>query len=208
MIKYQSFQYIYPPRPKNAVPVSDLSMWDNNMMVGQPKINGSNCTIYTNGKDCYVFNRHNQRLSGFDISKSEILNLHNCNGWMVINGEYTNKSKKDHTNQVLDKKFCIFDILVYDSQYLIGNTFKQRIDLISQLYGTAKDYMSQVSDNIFILKNYYSNFDEVYHQLVDIDIVEGLVLKRLNAKLEIGSVENNNSKSQIKVRKPTKNYKF
>jgi hypothetical protein len=68
--------------------------------------------------------------------------------------------------------------------------------------------MSQVSDNIFILKNYYSNFDEVYHQLVDIDIVEGLVLKRLNAKLEIGSVENNNSKSQIKVRKPTKNYKF
>jgi hypothetical protein len=38
--------------------------------------------------------------------------------------------------------------------------------------------------------------------------VEGLVLKRKNAKLEVGTSENNNSKSQIKARKPTKNYKF
>jgi hypothetical protein len=39
-------------------------------------------------------------------------------------------------------------------------------------------------------------------------MIEGVVLKRKNAKLEIGNTENNNYKSQIKSRKVTKNYKF
>ena len=39
-------------------------------------------------------------------------------------------------------------------------------------------------------------------------MVEGLVLKRKNARLEIGNTELNNIKSQVKCRKPTKNYKF
>jgi len=39
-------------------------------------------------------------------------------------------------------------------------------------------------------------------------MIEGLVMKRRNAKLEIGNTENNNTKSQLKARKPTKLYKF
>jgi hypothetical protein len=35
-----------------------------------------------------------------------------------------------------------------------------------------------------------------------------LVLKRSSAKLEVGNTENNNTKSQLKARKPTKNYKY
>jgi hypothetical protein len=39
-------------------------------------------------------------------------------------------------------------------------------------------------------------------------MIEGLVMKRMNAKLELGTSENNNTKSQLKSRKPTKNYKY
>ena len=39
-------------------------------------------------------------------------------------------------------------------------------------------------------------------------MIEGLVLKRSNAKLELGTSELNNTKSQIKIRKSTKNYKY
>jgi hypothetical protein len=39
-------------------------------------------------------------------------------------------------------------------------------------------------------------------------MIEGVVMKRCNAKLEVGSSELNNSKSQIKCRKSTKNYKY
>lgn len=208
MINYQSFQYIFPPRPKNPIPTTDLKMWDNSMMIGQPKINGSNCTIYTDGKNIYVYNRHGQRMTGFDIPKNEILNLHRGKGWWVLNGEFTNKSKKDHTGQTFSNKFCLFDILVKDNQYLIGSTFQQRVDIMDNLYGQSDDYLGVIGENIYRVKTYYKDFVNVYNDLVDIDLVEGLVLKRKSAKLEIGSSENNNSKSQIKVRKPTKNYKF
>jgi len=39
-------------------------------------------------------------------------------------------------------------------------------------------------------------------------MLEGLVMKRKNAKLELGTSENNNIKSQLKSRKPTLNYKY
>jgi hypothetical protein len=208
MIDYQSFQYIYPPRPKNAIPHNDLKMWDNGTMIAQPKINGSNCTIYTNGKDVYTFNRHGQRMSNFDINNQEILSLYKGKGWLVLNGEYTNKSKVDHNNESFQNKFCLFDVLVYDSKYLIGETFQNRVELIKSLFGDGDSYINQFSDNFFLIKSYSNDFLKLYNELTKIDLVEGLVLKRKNAKLEVGTSENNNSKSQIKARKPTKNYKF
>ena len=39
-------------------------------------------------------------------------------------------------------------------------------------------------------------------------MIEGLVMKRKNAKLELGTTENNNAKSMVKARKATKSYKF
>jgi ATP-dependent DNA ligase len=208
MIKYESFQYIFPPRPKNPIQIKDISMWDNDMMVAQSKMNGSNCTIYMNGQNVYVYNRHGQRMSNFDIDSKEISNLYNGKGWMVLNGEYLNKSKKNEFGETFNHKFCVFDILVYDGNYLIGKTFQERIELLDGFYGKPENYLSSISQNVFRIKSYYSDFENLYNSLVGIDMVEGLVLKRKSAKLEVGSTENNNTKSQIKVRKATKNYKY
>jgi hypothetical protein len=177
-------------------------------MLAQPKINGSNCTIYTNGDSVLVYNRHNQRMSGFDIDKSEILKLYKGKGWWVFNGEYTNKGKKDRGGESFQNKFCLFDILVMDDKYLLGTTFSHRVDLIKNLYGSSNDYLTPFSQNVHIVNSYFNDFSNIYQEFVGIDMVEGLVLKRKNAKLEIGASENNNTKSQVKARKPTKNYKF
>ena len=110
-MKYLNYQYIYPPRPKNAVNPGDLDMFDNNSMVGQCKLNGSNATIYTNGQKIIVMNRHGQRLTNIKVSDSEILSLYRGNGgWMVLNCEYLNKSKKNEFNETFNNKFCIFHI--------------------------------------------------------------------------------------------------
>ena len=183
-------------------------MWDNEMMVAQPKLNGSNCTIYMNGQNFYVYNRHGQRMTGFDIDSKEISNLYKGKGWMVLNGEYMNKSKIGENRNVFNHKFCIFDILVYDGNYLIGKTFQERINLLDGFYGKSDSYLTQVSENIFKIETFYTSFQEKWEELIKIDMVEGLVLKRKSAKLEVGSTENNNTKSQIKVRKATKNYKY
>jgi hypothetical protein len=208
MIDYVSFQYIYPPRPKNPIPVSDLDIWDNNLMIAQPKINGSNCTIYLNGKDMWVFNRHGQRLTGFSIEKEEIYKMYDGQGWMVLNGEYTNKGKLDENKNSFTNKFCLFDILVKDSKHLIGKTFQERINLIENRFGKSENYLNQISENLYSMNSYINDFKNHFDNLTKIDMVEGLVLKRKSARLEVGSTELNNYKSQIKVRKPTKNYKF
>ncbi len=213
MMNYDSYRYIYPPRPKNAIPSDELSVWDNDTLIGQPKLNGSNCVIFTNGERFRVMNRHDQTLTNFRINTDEILNIYKCKKgeWMAINGEYMNKSKMDESGKVFNHKFVIFDILVQDSKYLVGSTFEDRILLMDDLYNTKdsdKDYLYEISENIYRVKSYNNNFKFIFDKLTPIDMIEGLVMKRKNAKLELGSTENNNIKSQIKCRKATKNYKY
>jgi hypothetical protein len=207
---YKNFKYIYPPRPKNAVSPEDLEFWDNDSLIAQPKLNGSNCLIFTNGDSHFIMNRHKQRLSGFKLS-DQINDIYKGDDWMILNGEYLNKSKSDENNEVFNHKFVIFDILAYNGEYLVGSTFSERIDLLDDLYGfddSERDYLYKISDNFYRVKSYNTGFKKIFDDLTPIDMIEGLVMKRKNAKLEIGATELNNVKSQLKCRKPTRNYKY
>ena len=211
-MKYENYSYIYPPRPRNAIMSIDLDTFDNFNMIAQVKMNGSNCTIYTNGEKHIVMNRHNGRLTNFRLTDEEIKSIYRGNGeWLVINGEYMNKSKSDEKRQVFNHKFVIFDILVLDGDSLVGKTFEERVILLDKLYGTKdceKPYLYGISENIYRVKSYTSNFLDLYNDLVEIDMIEGLVLKRKSARLEAGTSELNNVRSQIKCRKPTRNYRY
>lgn len=212
MAKYKNFKYIYPPRPKNAIPPEDLDFWDNGSLIAQPKLNGSNCVIFTDGDDFFVMNRHKQRLTNFKIDNSELSKIYRGNGeWMIINGEYMNKSKNDENCDVFNHKLVIFDILAYNGEYLVGSTFSERVNLLNDIYGevdSEKNYLYSISDNIYRVKSYSGGFNEIFNNFIEVDMLEGLVMKRANAKLEIGTSELNNVKSQLKCRKPTKNYKY
>lgn len=211
-MKYSNYRYIYPPRPKNAIPSSDLNSYDNGTMLAQPKLDGSNCLIFTDGKTVKMMNRHSQPITRFEIPTEEILSLYKgSGGWTVINGEYMNKSKRDETGNTFNHKFVIFDILVNDGDYLIGKTFDQRVKILDEMFDTIeseKQYLYSISANVFRVKTYTERFLDNFERLVRIDMVEGLVMKRKNARLEIGNTELNNVNSQLKSRKPTKNYKY
>ena len=212
MPKYVTYRYIYPPRPKNAIPDTELNFWDNESLIAQPKLNGSNCLIFTNGDKFVVMNRHNQRLTNFRLTDSEVKELYRGNGgWLILNGEYLNKNKMDETSQPFNHKFVIFDILAFDGDYLVGKTFEERVQLLDNLYdqrNCEKEYLFGISENVYRVKSYLTGFNELYNKLTPIDMIEGLVMKRRNARLEVGSSEMNNVKSQIKCRKATKNYKY
>jgi hypothetical protein len=191
----------------------ELNFWDNGNLLGQPKLNGSNTSIYTNGIKTMVMNRHNQRLTNFELPQDELKSLHRGNEgeWLMLNCEYLNKSKQDERSVTFNHKLIIFDILVFKSEYLVGSSFSERITLLDELYGTKdseKPYLYSISDNVYRVKTYDKDFKRIFDDLTKIDMVEGLVLKRASAKLEIGNTENNNTKSQLKARKPTKNYRY
>lgn len=212
MVKYKNFKYIYPPRPRNAVNPKDLDFWDNGSLIAQPKLNGSNCVIFTDGEDFFVMNRHRQRLTNFKIDNSELSKIYRGNGeWMIINGEYMNKSKSDENSNIFNHKLVIFDILAYNGEYLVGSTFLERVNLLNDIYGkddSEKGYLYSISNNIYRVKSYYNSFNDIFNDFIKVDMLEGLVMKRCNAKLEIGTSELNNVKTQLKCRKPTKNYKY
>lgn len=211
MAKYLNYRYIFPPRPKNAIPDTELEFWDNGSLIAQPKLNGSNCVIFTNGEKTIVMNRHNQRLTNFNISDNEIKDIYRGEGWMILNGEYMNKSKSDENNQVFNHKLVIFDILGFNGEYLVGKTFEERVLLLDEIYGQVdsdKEYLFKVTENVYRVKSYTTDFKNIFDKLTPIDMIEGLVMKRKNARLELGTSENNNTKSQLKCRKATKNYKY
>ena len=212
-MKYLNYRYIYPTRPKNAISPDDLKFWDDtNSMIAQCKLNGSNATIYTNGQKVVVMNRHGQRLTNVNVDNSEILSLYKgTGGWTILNGEYMNKSKIDENGNTFNHKIVIFDILCYDGDYLVGKTFEERVALLDDLYGQKsceKEYLFGISENVYRVKSYLNGFKDLFDKLTKIDMLEGLVLKRSNAKLELGTSELNNFRSQIKCRKVTRNYKY
>ena len=205
-------KFIYQPRPKNMIESNDLSSYDDGSMISQIKSNGSNCVLSTNGKDHRVMNRHGQRLTNFQLTDDEIKSIYRGNGgWVVINAEYLNKNKLGDNNIPFNHKLIIFDILVYDDDYLVGRTFEDRILLLDELYGkidSEKEYLYKISDNVYRVKSYESEFKALFDKYTPIDFVEGLVLKRKKAKLEVSSGPENNWRSQVKCRKPTKNYRY
>lgn len=213
---YNNFRYIYPCRPANAISPEDLNFWDNRTMKSQLKVNGSNTLIFTNGETLRVMGRHNQNLTNFQISRDEIIEnlyrpLNIKGGWLVLNGETLNKSKRDERGIIFNQKLIIFDILVLDSDYLIGKTFEERIDMLDNIYGqnsSDKEYFYGISDNIYHSKSYDSGFKNIFDNYTKIEMIEGLVMKRKNAKLEVAIGEKNNWRSQIKCRKPEKNYRY
>ena len=128
---------------------------------------------------------------------------------MVINGEYLNKNKNDETGNPFNHKLLIFDILVYDSDYLLGRSFLDRQFILDDLYGKkecVKEYLYQISENIYRVKTYETGFDKLYNKYSKIDMIEGLVLKRKTGKLEIGT-EPCKSK-MVKFRKKCNHFLF
>jgi ATP-dependent DNA ligase len=138
---------------------------------------------------------------------------------MVLCGEFLNKNKLGEDNKPFNLKFVIWDIIVYNGEYLIGKTLLERLTLLEELYPCTKMIVNKkletfkhlcftLHKNIYKSPFYAGNFEKIYQSIVQTDLYEGLVLKRKNAKLSFGLKEKNNNEWQIKCRKPTKNYDF
>jgi len=203
-------KYIYPPRPENKIPRANLNKFDNGEFMAEPKFNGSCCEIYVD-EPISVMNRHNESLSNFKIKDDEIMDILNIGeGKNVFCGEYMNKSKKDKNGNIFNHKFVIFDIIVLNDVHLLGTTFIERYEMLKKMFNfiDEDEFTYKITDNLFLTKMYEDNFCELWDEFIKTDMIEGFVLKRKNAKLEPGVREKNNTLSQIKCRKETKNYSY
>jgi len=195
----------YPPRAENLILANTLPSFEKAGFVAQPKLNGSNATLYFDGQNANrITNRHKEPFKVRPILEG----LHELYYRpMVLNGEWMNKG-----NPQFKDKFVIFDLLGIDGVSLVGSTFEARLSLLDQIFGPAytnvpTNPVRHLYGNIYRVNTYESDFKATYEELIKVDWMEGLVLKRLNGKLGPGTRESNNSGWQIKVRKPNNSYK-
>jgi hypothetical protein len=217
--EYTDYRYIYPPRAECKIKPSSLPVFDNLSFFAQPKYNGCCVVVFIDpeGK-FYIRDRENGILT---LQRPIHYNhLVDPGHWTVFAGEYLNKNKKGEDGNPFNHKFIIWDILVYKSKWLIGSSFEERYDLLKGMYGQYSSkllfnelwvfnhlFITDVKD-VFLAPCYSSDFANLYTDIIKTDLYEGLVLKRRNAKLEIGLNSSNNSLWQLKCRKETKSYSF
>jgi len=213
---YSNYRYIYPPRPERKIPKSELKEYDkggffDGEFLAEPKFNGSCGPLFFSKDEFIPMNRHKDKLTTFKLQPSEFRNLFPNEKWNVIVGEYMNKSKKDDSNKVFNHKFVIFDILVINGDYMLGKTFEQRWNMLYDMFKDQiigeNEYSYQITENIWLVKVFYTDFESIWEKLTKIDMIEGLVLKKRNFGLEPGISEKNNT-AQVKIRKPTLNYQY
>ena len=186
--EYSKFRYLYPPRPETKAPVEMLQTLEDMGFIAQPKLNGSCAVLFTNGKEVIFWNRHKKAFAKHQMNIDELRSLHRGKGWVVICGEYMNKSQKDVKGKTFNHKFVIFDIIVFNGKMLVGTTMKERILLLNQ-HWNLKEYdkwIMRISDNVFMVNSFSGDFEERWKEIVKIDMYEGFVFKKMNSKLEPG----------------------
>lgn len=207
---YPSFRYIYPPRPETKSPPSGLPTYERMGFVAQPKLNGSCAVLFLDGKSSRMMGRHNNVFAREIIDPEHLKRLHRGNGWLVLVGEYMNKSQKDSRGKVLNG-FVIFDVLVHNGKHLHGTTFLDRQRLLDTLFPSASDhddFIENVSPSVYRAKNFSANFSELWKKAVKVEMIEGFVLKRASGVLDQGFKSSNNTGWQVKIRRSSKNYSY
>ena len=216
---YDSFKYLYPPRPEYKIPAGELAKYDNGKYIAQPKYNGSACMVFTNGSETHIYNRHKQLLH--NVSPSiEFAKLAPTSDWYAFAGEYLNKGKLGENGIKERDKYIIWDVIVWKGRHLVGETLEQRLALLEMAYPCNKGmiHVDKIElyqhicctafKGIYKAPVYTENFNALYSSIVKTDLYEGLVLKKIDSKLSFSFQEKNNTDWQVKCRKETKLYSF
>ena len=219
-MKYDQYKYLFPPRPVNRISTDQIEKYDNGEYVAEVKYDGSACVVFLNEGFVKVMNRHNEPITNPFMDEIDWAGLYSGKGFMIICGELLNKNKLGEHGTPLNKKFVIWDILVYNGDYMVGATHAERLRKLEILFPTQRmqvttegmeeyNHLSFTNvKGVFKKAVYTTNFTELFNDLITTQLYEGIIIKRLDAKLQFGFVEKNNFQSTLKCRKSTKNYAF
>lgn len=216
---YNEYKFIFPPRISTATPPQVLNDKDRfKGYIAQPKLNGDCMLIFTDGVEMMIRHRDGE-LFKKPIKMSEKLRdltkVVTPGHWMVLVGEHMIKNKKGSEGKTFNEKFVIHDILVWNSKWLVGSTYAGRVMLLDNIFGCVISlhekylFTTQYTD-IFRVRSYMNDEDflSLFKQMIKVDMIEGLYLKKAKEELQPGRREKNNEMGLCKIRKPTPGYIF
>jgi ATP-dependent DNA ligase len=219
---------MYPPRPKRTVPPNKVSDYEKLGYVGQLKFNGTRLMIeFRPNGEIKLWTRHLEAPKQFDMPETMLASLkivHDILGsdqWHVLDGELLHSKTKG-----IKETIVFFDVLASENELCVGTTMTERQNFLLSIFTDSEEPDNDPSyenvtgkkiafdlgfdshNHLWLAETFFFNLEGAYNRAIELDEVEGLVLKKPNAKLKHGHSENNNGNWQIRCRKPHKNYSF
>jgi ATP-dependent DNA ligase len=201
-MKLEKFTYFYPERPRPLhieQPLFERLSRDPNW-VAEPKYNGSRLQLHYLDGDWQFWNRHRQPMDYRPNQKiMGALNSLDLNGYWVFDGEL-----RHHKVKGVQHKIMLYDVFVGEGQLLLNAAFHDRRNLLACVLRANL----LVDSPLGLPVQYLDNFGEFFFKLTRDEEIEGLVLKDLRGRLNLGRTRAAASAWMWKVRKPSGSYQF
>lgn len=201
-MNYDSYQYLWPPRPEQKIPQGMLPFYEKRGFWAQVKKNGT-CTVIFARRDEVIFmTRHNDQHRMWSPTPEHVRFFQGFQNWNVFVAELLHSKTPRIKNQLY-----VFDQIVDDGVHLVGTSFEERQLVLQSRWEPIADEGDQtrVHDYVSVANNYTGDFAKLFTTLKPED--EGLVLKDPKAKLRACLKQDSNA-GQVKCRVPHKNYSF
>lgn len=222
---FDTFKYLFPPRTEMKIPPGPggvRKIWEGFPdALAQFKMDGTRNLMYV-FPDQHVecWNRHEEKQKQYTLTPSMAKQVRALNlpagKFHVLDGELIHAKTKN-----IKDVMYMFDILVFDGEYLIGENYITRYNLLASLMkGTGSKLWSEtyfpsdfspIEGRMYLAENYpATKWEWMWQVAQSVDFCEGMVLKRTGpvSALTTGYRQINNDGFMLRVRKPKKNYKF
>ena len=207
---------MFPPRPDGSTHPDTINQYQG--WWGQRKFNGTRTLIFIHEYGSFVlWNRHREQHKSFQINSNMENALKDISARCkrgkiyVFDGELMHSKTRGLKNRII-----LWDILVHESNYLIGTTYAHRYSILNDFFNNPKKFEQttghkialEINTHVWLAEIFKKNLKERFKELISLDEIEGIVLKNPTGLLEFGFKESNNGNWLIRVRKPHKNYEF
>ena len=204
-MKINSFTYFYPERPGlihiDQPLFSRLS--EDPGWIAEPKKNGKRLELHRLPSGIWQFwNRHGERMSfiaGNDLVSALLAMPLEAGKYYLFDGELCDGKVKG-----IRQRIMLYDVFIFADELLTGVPFADRRGILETLEKNGGGYYEALS----IAPQYPGDFRAVYDELTPNPEIEGLVMKNLGGKLDLGRKRAANSGWMMKVRKPNNSYRF
>jgi hypothetical protein len=124
--------------------------------------------------------------------------------------EHTKVHSRKHT-------IMLHDVIIWNGELLTNKTFAERRKILESLFKNRvilmdvvdrKDYNQLKLLNVYPSIQWESGYKKIFDEYTPLEEVEGLVIKKLSAKLQVGLHDSPIVRHMWKVRRPHKNYRF
>jgi len=212
-MKLKSFKYLYPEKPVLMQIGQDVftELSNDPQWIAEPKYNGSRCIVHIINGKVEFWDRHGKKLD-FDTNalytegrnkiKKILINKFGKVGYFVFDGELRHNKVRG-----IQCKLVIWDCFIFNHEVLNKLPYWARRSNIEEKMKVDSN------DPVTLIRQWKNDFKTVYDEYVsgkwgDPDEFEGVVMKNVNGKLNLGRVSGSPSNWMYKIRKQTGRHRY